>query len=178
MCPFRMTGSDTLRLSEAQTKWLDGLKDGDGLSSPLSRLTTVGVRPDLLPIVVSLSRGDGLKRFLTCLATSSALREDVTGELMLMLSWGLEPAALRSLLAESPKGGDSVEIAFEILMSVSGATGTLLSTSPRTPTSGTSVGPCDHCGDLIIRGEPYVQTVRPPHTMRIYHYACLSITKR
>jgi len=170
MCPIKVTGADTLRLSPAQQQWLDGLQAGNGLSSGLSRLTNVGVKPDLVPIVVSLSPGDGLARFLTVLATSSALKEESTGELMLMLSLGLEREALRSLLGSSPSDGDSDEIGFDLLMPVSDATATSLSTSPRTQTSGTSGVPCDKCKAPINRD--YVQVVTPPHGMSLYHVSC------
>ena len=114
MCS-RQSEADTVRLSPAQTKWLAGLKAGAGLTSQLSRMTTVGARPDLLPIVVSLSRGGGLSRFITTLATSYALKEDATGELMLMLSWGLTVLfclwfaghampTIRSLRSQGPAG--------------------------------------------------------------------------
>jgi len=175
MCPTvsEPHGSNSVKLSRAQQQWLDGLKAGDGLTSPLSRLTPVGERPALLPIVVSLSPGDGLRRFLTVLATSYALKEDDTGELMLMLSWDLERGVLRSLVETSPRDGNAGEIGFEILMPVPESTAISASTLPGIPTSGISGVPCDYCRRPFKPREAYVQFVVPEvNEMRLWHGRC------
>lgn len=175
MCPITLEphGSSSVKLSRAQQQWLDGLKAGDGLTSPLSRMTTVGEKPVLLPIVVSLSPASGLRRFITTLATSYALREDDSGELMLMLSWGLEREALKSLVETFRRDGSSAEIGFELLMPVPESTAISASTSSKTPMSGISGVPCDYCKKPFKPQEAYVQFVVPEvNEMRLWHGRC------
>lgn len=165
MCP-------TETQSKVYKRLVDGLKAGRGLTSQLSPLMRDGARPDLIPIVFSALPSGGLRRFLTALATSYALREDDTGERMLILSWGLEAEALRSLLQTSLDDGDSDEITLELSMPVREQSGTSPSTSPSPLTTGLSGAPCDLCGEEISPGGSYVMVVTPPDDMFLYHYSC------
>jgi len=107
---------------------VNGLRAGHGITSQPSLLISGGARPDLVPIVVCITRGGGFTTFLTALATLYALKEEATGEVILMHSYSLDVGALTSLLEASPKDGHSDEIRFEISMRSPGPDGTFPST--------------------------------------------------
>ena len=153
-------------------RFLDGLRAGRGISSQPSPLTTDGARPDLTPIVCSLSRAGGLTHFLTTLATISAWNEEGTGEPILMLSWGLEPEALKSLLETSGERGGAGEIAFSVTMSAGEPAGTSPSTSPKHRIIGTLGAPCERCRLPFRPGEAYIEIVIPPDRLMVYHGSC------
>jgi len=113
-----------IKLPRALDNLVIGLRAGHGITSPRSPLTKDGVRPDLVPIVVTFSHETGLKSFLTCLATLSALKEVRSGDVILTFSFNLLRADLTSLLETSRKGGPSDEIPFEISMQAPGPDGT------------------------------------------------------
>ena len=150
---------------------VDGLSPGSGPSSLLSRSTIAGERPDLIPIVAYLSHGDGLKAFTTALATSCALREGGTGELTLMLSWGLDREVISGVVKSAEHGG-SDEITCEILIPAGEPNGTSRSISPRGPISGISGVPCDACKVPFKTGDAYTQVVFPPDQLDLYHVTC------
>lgn len=150
---------------------VDGLRDGNGPSSLLSPSTIVGEKPDRIPIVVFLSVGDGLRTYRIALATSSALREDGTGEPILMLSWDLDPEAI-SQVARSAEAGGSDAIRFETLIPAGEPNGTSRSISPRGPISGISGVPCDACKVPFKTGDAYTQVVFPPDQLDLYHVTC------
>lgn len=111
-------GGPEVKLSPVLQSLLSGLKAGGGITSLLSPSTLAGVRPDLVPIVVSLSHGDGLRLFLTSLATMYALRQEGSGERTLTLSFNLGREALQVLLDSYNNAGGSGEIPFEISLAV------------------------------------------------------------
>lgn len=173
MTKLQQKGSEHIRLTRAQEAWLNGFASSSGTSSPLSHLTVVGARKDLTPTVVLLSQGDGLRRFLTVLATTSALKEDRSGEHTLMLSLGLERAVLTSMLESFPSDGASDEIRFELLIPAGAPDGTSPNTSLRTQISGISGARCDLCGKGFKENQSYVQECSPLHqTMYLYHRDC------
>ncbi len=120
------TGKE-IRLPKVLRRLVDGLRGGVGITSQPSLSIVGGARPDLVPIVVCVSRGTGLTSFLTSLATLYALKEEGTGDVILMHSYSLDAAALRSLLETSRKAGNSDEITFEISMRAPGPDGTFQS---------------------------------------------------
>ena len=145
MCPARWDGnskgeaprvgpsgvdgaSKEIKLPRSLERLVNGLRAGHGISSLPSLSTNAGARPDLVPIVVCITRGGGFTTFLTVLATFSALKEEVSGETILMHSYSLDVGALTSLLESSPKDGRSDEIRFEISMRAPGPDGTFQST--------------------------------------------------
>lgn len=164
---------DPTRLPRPLQTLVAGLKAGSGTTSPRSHLMNVGGRPDLIPIVFSITPGGGLTRFLTTLGTLSALKEERSGERILMLSWGLEREDLRSLLQTSVDDGGAGEIAFDLSIPAEVPNGTSPSISPRPQTSGISGVPCDVCGQPIRSGDPYASWVIPPDDMSLYHPHCL-----
>lgn len=166
-------GSD-IRLPPSLASLVRGLKAGRGRISQRSLLTDAGVRPDLTPIVVTISPEDGLSRFLTALGTLFALREDASGEHIVTLSFPLERGALTSLVSTSASGGSSDEIGFEISIPLLGLAATLPSISSKRPTTGISGAACDHCGKPFYREDSYVQFVEPPHGMHLYHHSCFN----
>jgi len=117
-----------VRLPTALQNLLLGYGAGHGITSPHSPLTRDGVTPDLVPIVVSLSAESGLTTFLTCLATLSALKEVRSEDVILTLSFNLDPQLLTSLLATYPSSGSSDEIPFVISMQSPDANGIFRST--------------------------------------------------
>jgi len=121
-------GSKEIRLPRALQSLVDGLRDGHGITSRPSLSMSGGARPDLVPIVVCVSRGGGLMRFLTCLATLYALKEEGTGDVILMHSYSLDAEMLMSLVRGSRRDGPSDEIQFEISMRAPGPDGTFRST--------------------------------------------------
>lgn len=120
--------SQEIVLPKSLRRLVDGLRAGVGITSQPSLLMRGGARPDLVPIVVCITRGGGFTTFLTTLATLYALKEEGTGDVILMHSYSLDAAALRSLLEASPKDGGSDEIRFEISMRAPGPDGTFPST--------------------------------------------------
>ncbi len=116
-----------IRLPSSLQRLVDGLRRGHGTTSQPSLLMKGGARPDLVPIVVCITRGSGFTTFLTALATLYALREEGSGETILMHSYSLDTAVLTSLLEASPKDGRSDEIRFEISMRAPGPDGTFQS---------------------------------------------------
>ncbi len=120
--------SKEITLPSALQNLVNGLRAGHGIISQPSVSIHGGVRPDLVPIVVCVSQGAGLTRFLTCLATLYALKEESSGDVILMHSYSLDAGMLTSLLAHSPKDGDGGEIKFEISMRQPGPDGTFLNT--------------------------------------------------
>jgi len=117
-----------IRLPASLQNLVNGLRRGLGITSQPSLSMQDGARPDLVPIVVCITRGSGFTTFLTALATLYALKEESTGEVILMCSYSLDAAALTSLLAHSPKDGHSDEIRFETSMRAPGPDGTFRST--------------------------------------------------
>lgn len=107
---------------------VNGLRAGHGITSPHSPLTKGGGTQVLRPVVVSLSRGGGLTCFLTALATLSALKEEVSGDVILTQSFNLDVGALTSLLESSQIGGNSDVIRFEISIQSPGPDGTFQNT--------------------------------------------------
>jgi len=120
--------SKEITLPRSLQRLVDGLRAGHGTTSLPSLSMTGGARPDLVPIVVCITRGGGLTTFLTCLATLYALKEEGSGETILMHSYSLDAGALTSLLEASPRDGNSDEIRFEISMRAPGPDGTFQST--------------------------------------------------
>lgn len=162
------------RLPRPLKNWVDGLRTGSGPTSAPSHLTPVGGRPVLLPIVVSASRGHGLKRFLAVLGTSSAWREVATGEPILMLSLDLDREDFLSLIQSSAAGGGSGAITLDLSMPAAPQSGTAPSISPRRQTTGISVDECDHCRRPIAPKDAYVQFCDPiADSLRIVHRACV-----
>ena len=120
--------SEEVRLPDSLRSLVNGLRRGVGITSQRSLSMIGGVRPDLVPIVVCLSRDAGFTTFLTSLATLSALREEGSGDVILMLSFNLGVGAFTSLLATSAKDGKKGVITFEISMPQPAPDGTYPST--------------------------------------------------
>ena len=158
----------------------NGSTPGSGTSSPPSRSTIDGVRPDLLPTVVSFSPEGGLRRFLTVLASSSLSNEEGSDAPTLTLSLPLERAALTSLIETSVTDGSSDAIRFDVSIPLRSLGTTSASTSPKTPTSGTSGVHsakflCDGCGEEREPGDDYAAIVQPPDRMWLFHADCVEI---
>jgi len=129
MCPHTPSpDTPDIPLPPALKNLVNGLRAGVGITSQRSLSMPAGAKPDLVPIVVCVSRGTGLTNFLTSLATLYALREAATGERILMLSFSLDAAAIMSLLQSSQISGNSAEITFEISMRSPAPDGTFPST--------------------------------------------------
>lgn len=170
MCPDN--SSSEVRLPSSLQRLAAGLRAGGGASSQRSLSMIDGERLDLIPIVFSLSPSGGLTRFLTVLGTLRALREESSGERILMLSWGLEREDLKSLLESSLNDGDSGEITFELSIPAEGPNGMSPSTSPKPQITGLSGVPCDRCGQEILLGDSYVTRCDPPHGLIVWHPHC------
>jgi len=170
MCPG--SGPPDFRLPPVLEHYLFGLRNGSGTNSPPSRSTIDGATSVLKPIVLSLSRGTGLKRFLTALATIYALKEARSGEHMVTLSWGLERAALKSLIEAYPSDGDSDEIVFEL--SIQALAPDSISQNPwsREQMFGISGGLCDHCKEGFSPTQGYMTICYPPSQLKLYHSDC------
>jgi len=120
--------SKEIPLPKSLSNLVNGLRAGHGITSQPSLSMSGGARPDLVPMVVCVTRGGGFTTFLTVLATLYALKEESTGDVILMHSYSLDAGALTSLLEASPKDGRSDEIRFEISMRAPGPDGTFPST--------------------------------------------------
>lgn len=177
MCPSGSVGThspEARSLPRALQRWLTTWLESRGDNSPHSPSTIVGARPDLIPIVVGVSRGSGLKRFLTALATFSALKEAATGELILTLSWESDREDLRSVLGLSGNGGGSEGIGLKLSIPAGELPAMSPSTSSNLQTTGISGVPCDHCGSPFQPRQGYVQIVDPERdAMRLVHRACI-----
>ena len=158
-----------MRLPTSLQRLVDGLKGTSGPRSALSLLTTGGVKPDQVPIVVYRSRATGQSGWSTHLATICALKEDVTGERILMLSWDQDAV---SPFEPSETPGDSGEIRFDLLIPIEGLSGIVPSTSRKPRTSGISGVPCDVCRKPFEKGDWYRSEVRPPHGLAIVCLRC------
>lgn len=166
---------NSTRLPRSLQRLADGLKAGAGPTSQRSPLTRVGESPALLPIVVSRSRGSGLKRFLTTLGTMSALREGSTGERILTLSLDLDAAAFLSLIEPSEKRGAMAEISLDLSFPTEPLSGTSASTWSKRQTFGISVDHCDHCDQPIQPRQAYVAFTDPvADSLRLVHRACIA----
>lgn len=148
-----------MRLPTSLQNLVDGLKGGSGPRSLLSHSMTVGVKPDRVPIVVYRSRGNGSNDYRETLATICALREDASGERILMLSWDLQPSG--SPLDGDAPNGPTAETLYDVLIPIERLAGTLRSMSPSLPTIGISGVPCDGCGEPMTPGTPYRTDVAP-----------------
>lgn len=148
-----------MRLPKSLQHLVDGLKGGSGPRSLLSRLTIVGEKPDRVPIVVWQSRENGSSVYRETLATISALREDASGERILMLSWG--SLASDSSSENADLGGHTDVIEYDLLLPIELLSGTLQSISPRPLTTGISGVPCDGCGTPFKRQDSYRTSVMP-----------------
>jgi len=173
MCPPAEPAD--VRLPPVLEHYLSGLRNGSGTSSPPSRSTIDGATSVLKPIVLSLSRGTGLKHFLTSLATIYALKEERSGEHMVTLSWGLEREALKSLIEAYPKDGNSDEIVFEVSIQALGQDSISQNTWSREQTFGISGGVCDHCGLNFHPKQSYTTICNPPSHLSLYHSSCARI---
>jgi hypothetical protein len=124
-----LTVSKELELPASLKRLVNGLRAGRGTTSLLSPSTRGGARPDLVPIVVSLSHRDGFSHFLTTLASLSALKEEGTGETILTHSYNLDAGMLMSLVESCRSVGNSAEITFAISMRAPAPDGTFRNTS-------------------------------------------------
>lgn len=167
MCP-----APDVKLPRVLGGYLSGLRAGSGTSSPPSRSMIDGATSVLKPIVLSLSAGTGLKRFLTCLATIYALKEERSGEHMVTLCWGLEREALKSLIETSPKDGNSDEIAFELSMQAADPDTISPNTWSKEQMFGISGGLCDHCGLNFHPEQSYTVICNPPSQLSLFHTSC------
>ncbi len=123
-----LSTSKEIRLPKSLRGLVAGYRAGHGINSSRSLSTVDGIRPDLVPIVVSLSAESGFKTFLTALATLSALREEGSGDVILTHCFSLDCAELIQLLQTYRGSGRSAEITFEISMQAPGQDGTFQST--------------------------------------------------
>jgi len=124
----KLIGSKEVKLPASLNALVNGLRAGHGINSQPSLSTNAGARPVLVPIVVSLTRDGGFTTFLTALATLSALKEEVSGDVILTHSFSLDVGVLMSLLETSRKGGILDVIRLEISMQSPGPDGTFRST--------------------------------------------------
>ena len=120
--------SKPTRLGRGLENLAVGLRAGVGITSQRSVSMIGGEIPDLVPVVVCLSREDGFTTFLTALATLCALKEERSGDVILMQSFNLDVGALTSLLETSRASGNAAVIRFEISMKSPGPDGTFAST--------------------------------------------------
>lgn len=124
----KLSPSAGITLPPSLDALVNGLRAGHGITSPHSPLTKGGGTQVLRPVVVCLSHGSGLTTFLTALATLSALKEEVSGDVILTQSFSLDVGALTSLLESCQQGGGSDVIRFEISIQSPGPDGTFQST--------------------------------------------------
>jgi len=165
-----------VRLPQVLKRWHSSLQAGNGSSLPHSHSMSDGDRPVLKPIVLSISAGDGLNRFLTALATIYALKEEASGEHMVTLCWGMERAALRSLIETSQSDGSSDEIKFELSIAAEGPAITSQNTFSKRPMYGIQGVLCDRCEVAFTGNESYTTICSPAvQQMRLYHSACVSV---
>lgn len=148
-----------MRLPRSLQHLVDGLKGGNGPRSLLLRSTIVGVKPDRVPIVVYRSRENGSSGYRETLATICALKEDASGERILMLSWDSQPS--ESWDGGEDQAGPTDVTQFDVLIPIERLVGTLRSMSPRLPTIGISGVPCDLCGEPLKTGGAYRTDVLP-----------------
>jgi len=165
-----------VRLPPVLKACLAGLRSGTGSSLRLSPSTNDGAQAVLKPIVLSLSAADGLRTFLTALATIYALREEASGEHMVTLCWGMEREALRSLIDSSRKDGDSDEIGFELSIAAEGPA----TTSPNMWSSAQMLGlrgaRCDACEEPFKEHQSYTTICSPElQSLQLYHSACVVV---
>lgn len=163
-----------IKLPGPLERWLRGSVVTAGTISPPSPTGRPGESLDRQPIVVSLTHKSGLKTYRTALATSSALKEENTGALILTHSWGLDRAAAIEQLNSYPSNGEAVEIESAItMMAGTESDTTSRSILSRIPISGPLAVNCDLCSRHIASGDPYITVVRPPHDQWIYHPMCV-----
>ena len=165
-----------VQLPEVLKQWRRGLEAGSGSNSPHSHSMTVGEQAVLKPIVLSLSAGTGLKRFLTALATIYALKEEASGEHMVTLCWGMEREALRSLIETSVSDGDSEEIGFELSIAAEGPATTSPNTFSKHQMFGIQGAKCDACGEAFQKQHAYTTICSPElQSLALYHSACVTV---
>lgn len=168
-----------VRLPSVLKRWETSLRNGRGSISPRSPLMTGGAQAVLKPIVLTLSAGTGLKRFLTALATIYALKEEASGEHMAMLCWGMEREALRSLIETSQSDGNSDEITFELSIAAEGPATTSPNTWSRHQMSGIQGAICDLCEEPFRPHQPYTTICSPElQSLRLYHSDCVDVKPR
>jgi len=164
-----------VRLPEVLKRWQSSLRDGHGSNSAPLRSTNNGGTPVLKPVVLTISSGDGLKRFLTTLASISALREERSGEHMVTVSWAMEREALKSLIETSPKDGNSEEIRFELSMAAEGPATTSLNTWSKNQMLGLVGARCDLCEEPFQLHQSYTTICCPElQSLQLYHSACFN----
>jgi len=165
-----------VQLPQVLKQHLRGLQDGHGSNSARSLSTIAGVQGVLKPIVLSLYAGTGLRRFLTALATTFALREEASGEHMVTVCWVMEREALKSLIETSVSDGDSDEIAFELSIAAEGPATTSPNTFSKHQMFGIQGAKCDFCGEAFRKDQSYTTICSPAlQALYLYHSACMVV---
>jgi len=165
-----------VQLPQVLKQCLRGLRAGGGSSSARLLSMTAGVQGVLKPIVLSLYAGTGLRRFLTALATTYALREEASGEHMVTLCWDLERAALKSLIETSQSDGDSDVISFELSIAAEGPATTSPNTFSRHQMFGIQGARCDFCGEAFQKDQSYTTICSPElQSLHLYHSECMVV---
>jgi len=165
-----------VQLPQVLKQWRRGLEAGNGSSSPRSHSMTDGAQGVLKPIVLSLYAGSGLKRYLTALATTYALKEEASGEHMVMLCWDMEREALKSLIETSVSDGDSDEISFELSIAAEGPATTSPNTFSKHQMFGIQGARCDRCGEAFQKDQSYTTICSPElQSLHLYHSDCMEV---